>query len=102
MTNDGASSARELVLRLLSGALGPGIEVYVFGSRARGDACHASDLDVLLRSTTPIGFAELAEASERLSESDLPFSVDLLDDARISDAFRQRIDVDLVSWGRTD
>ncbi len=101
MTNDGASGTRELVLRLLSDALGPGVEVYVFGSRARGNARHSSDLDVLLHSTAPIDFAELAEASERLSESDLPFSVDLLDDARISDAFRQRIQADLVSWGRT-
>ncbi|NVK42615.1 MAG: nucleotidyltransferase domain-containing protein [Oceanospirillaceae bacterium] len=101
MSIDGNASIRRLVMELLSGALGPGVDVFVFGSRARGNARKSSDLDILLCAAGPIDFSQLAEASEQLAESDLPFSVDLLDQARISESFKRRIASDLVNWGRT-
>lgn len=55
-----------------------------------------SILDLLLKSAKPISYAQLAEAEELLSESDLPFTVDLLDEARISHEFQQRIKPDLM------
>ncbi|MFC6669704.1 nucleotidyltransferase family protein [Marinobacterium aestuariivivens] len=88
-------------MRLLSEALGPDVVVFAFGSRARGEARTGSDLDLLLHADSPLDFGALAEAGESLAESDLPFKVDLLDDARISDEFRQRIAQDLVKWGTT-
>jgi hypothetical protein len=45
----------------------------------------------MLKSAKPISYAQLAEAEELLSESDLPFAVDVLDEARISHEFQQRI-----------
>lgn len=87
---------RRLILDLLEQQLGPEVKVYAFGSRVRGDARPFSDLDLLISSPRPIGYAQLAEASELLSESDLPFAVDLLDAARIGRQFRQRIQPELV------
>lgn len=87
---------RRLILDLLEQQLGPEVKVYAFGSRVRGDARPFSDLDLLISSSRPISYAQLAEVCELLSESDLPFAVDLLDAARISSQFRQRIQPELV------
>lgn len=87
---------REEVLQLLEQALGPEVEVFAFGSRVQGNARPFSDLDLLLKSVNPISYAQLAEAEELLSESDLPFTVDLLDETRISHEFQQRIKPDLM------
>lgn len=96
MKLDLAPSQREEVLQLLEQALGPEAEVFAFGSRVQGNARPFSDLDLLLKSAKPISYAQLAEAEELLAESDLPFTVDLLDEARISHEFQQRIKPDLM------
>jgi type I restriction enzyme S subunit len=62
------------VRRLLSEIL-PGVRIWAHGSRVRGTARRASDLDLLLF----IGRADprLYELREAFEESDLPFIVDV-------------------------
>lgn len=90
-----------MILQQLADALGNDVEVIAFGSRVKGTARQFSDLDVLLNAPTPLSYAALAEAEELLAESDLPFSVDLLDKQRVTAEFLQRIEPELQLIGRT-
>ena len=69
----------------------PGIEVRVFGSRARGDARVLSDLDLLLLPPEPLSALERFFLRDEFSESDLPFRVDIVDGAATSSEFLRSI-----------
>lgn len=74
-----------------------GIRVYVFGSRATYKARPYSDLDLALEHPShllPPGL--LFQLQSALSESDLPYRVDVIDLNAVSDEFRQAIAPDLV------
>lgn len=61
----------------------PECRVFVFGSRARGDAHRHSDLDLLLVSARPLPLTRLFRLEEAFEYSDLPFRVDVVDRARL-------------------
>jgi uncharacterized protein len=63
----------------------------VFGSRARGGARQYSDLDLALEWDRPLGLDLIGHIAEALSESDLPYKVDIVDLATVDPAFRARI-----------
>lgn len=69
----------------------PHYEIWAFGSRVKGSAKPYSDLDLAIISDTPLPLALLAEVAEALSESDLPWKVDLVDWATTSERFRRVI-----------
>jgi predicted nucleotidyltransferase len=69
--------------------------VYVYGSRAKGQARRMSDLDLALCAQNPIPSAIMADLAEAFDESDLPWKVDLIDWATTSDRFRAIIAPDL-------
>ncbi len=66
------------------------VRVYIFGSRARGDHTPRSDLDLGFLSEEDIGY-ELALLRELLEESNLTFSVDVVDLSRTSDEFKEAV-----------
>ncbi|OOF78862.1 nucleotidyltransferase family protein [Rodentibacter caecimuris] len=69
----------------------PDYEVRAFGSRVKGTARKFSDLDLVVMSEQPLSLRRFADVSEAFSESDLPYKVDLLDWATISEGFREII-----------
>lgn len=71
----------------------PKAEVWAYGSRVSGGGHDSSDFDIVLRSPNNQGAPQenLAEIREILSESDIPFLIDVLDWARIPESFRQEI-----------
>jgi predicted nucleotidyltransferase len=69
---------------------------FVFGSRAHGGARQYSDLDLALEWNQPLGLKLIGEIAEALSESDLPFKVDIVDLSTLDPAFRSRIAADCV------
>ena len=69
---------------------------YVFGSRARGGARRYSDLDLALEWDQPLGMDVIGQIAEALSDSDLPFKVDIVDLSMVEPAFRRRIAADCV------
>lgn len=71
-------------------------DVYAFGSRARKSAKPYSDLDLAVRSQHPISQHTLARASLEFEESDLPWSVDIIDIDDVTPEFRKAIESDLV------
>jgi len=54
------------------------VEVYLFGSRARGDFSEHSDIDLAIFSEEDIS-GEITLLREFLEESNLPFKVDLVE-----------------------
>ena len=69
----------------------PDIEVRAFGSRVAGTARKTSDLDLALMTEAPLDLDLLGTLRDALSESDLPFRVDLVDWARTGEDFRRVI-----------
>jgi predicted nucleotidyltransferase len=71
----------------------PKAEVWAYGSRVSGRGHGSSDLDIVLRSPNhpeaPQG--NVAQIREILSESDIPFLVDVMDWAGIPESFRLEI-----------
>ena len=57
----------------------PNVEIFIFGSRAKGTAGPHSDLDIILKGDVPLPFSKMQELSLLLSDSELPMKTDLLD-----------------------
>ncbi len=70
---------RETVVSAIRQYLPLEVDIFFFGSRVDGTARKSSDLDVLLKGSAEIPLGAIALIRERLENSDLPFSVDLLD-----------------------
>lgn len=66
----------------------PGKVVWAFGSRVNGRAKPFSDLDLLIKSNDPIDSVTLFNLKDALSESDLPFRVDIVEWNSISEEFK--------------
>ena len=66
----------------------PDREVLAFGSRATWTAKDYSDLDLAVMGEEPLSLRTASALDEALSDSDLPFKVDVVDWARIDDSFR--------------
>lgn len=84
-------SQRKSVIAILKKFV-PDCEVRAFGSRVQGTHKKYSDLDLALISDKSIPIRTMALLKEAFSESDLPFKVDLVDWAMISEEFRKVIE----------
>ncbi|TSE28210.1 Nucleotidyltransferase domain protein [Tepidimonas thermarum] len=90
---------REAIGRILAPVVRRyGADVWLFGSRARGDARRASDIDVALRAPTPVPPDVLAGVREALEESHIPFRVDLVDYRSAAEGLQRAIDAEGVAW----
>lgn len=69
----------------------PCAEVRAFGSRVTGTPRAFSDLDLLVLAGRGLTLDEMAVLREALSESALPFRVDLVDAAAAEPAFLARV-----------
>ena len=66
-----------------------GVEVWVFGSRARGAAKRSSDLDLAFEGPVKLDREILAAIENAFEDSDLPYTVDLVDLKAIGGVFEQ-------------
>jgi len=67
-------------------------EVWAFGSRVHWTAQDHSDLDLAIRSVSPIPTSILSALRDDFSESNLPMKVDVLDMASVDEKFRKLIE----------
>ena len=76
----------------------PGVTVWAYGSRIRGEAHDASDLDLVLRgpNLAPIAVTQLDSFLEALRESNIPILVEARDWARLPASFHTEIEADYV------
>jgi predicted nucleotidyltransferase len=86
-----------ILRRILRDHLPAGARALVFGSRAHGGARQYSDLDLALEWDRPLGLDLMSQIAEALSESDLPYKVDIVDLALVDPAFRARIEADCIA-----
>lgn len=87
-----------IVRAVLARHLPRGTQVFVFGSRSGGTAKPWSDLDLSLEASAPLPLAILASLVEDFDESALPWKVDLVDRATVSEAFGKIIDAGKVAF----
>jgi predicted nucleotidyltransferase len=68
-------------------------EVWAFGSRVKGTASEASDLDLVVRNPTALGLAcsSLSRLRADMAASALPIRVDVVDWARLPETFREEV-----------
>jgi predicted nucleotidyltransferase len=98
MRDDHAAIVRCVLRRYLPA----GARAFVFGSRAHGGARRYSDLDLALEWKRPLGLDVIGQIAEALSESDLPYKVDIVELATVDPAFRTRIAADCVELPNDD
>ena len=87
--------ARRIVLGLLGTHRA---RVFLYGSRARGDAGRGSDIDIAVWPQAPLPAGTLARIREALEESTIPYHVDVLDLSSVHEAFREKVLAAAVSW----
>ena len=80
----------DIVCEILNKHL-PDRKVLAFGSRATWTAKEYSDLDLAVLGDEPLLLNVKSALTEGFSESDLPFKVDIVEWARIDEAFRDKI-----------
>ena len=74
----------------------PDREVWAFGSRVTGNAKPNSDLDLCIIGTSPLPYEISARLRQDFSDSDIPYTVDLVDWATCRASFRRIIEQDKV------
>lgn len=70
----------------------PSAEIWAFGSRAKWTARDVSDLDLAVANSASLSSTALDKLRHAFEESYLPFQVDVVDLARVSDEFRKVIE----------
>ena len=65
----------------------PDVEFWAYGSRVNGRSHDGSDLALALMTDEPLNIAQVAELKAAFTKSDLPFRVDVVDWASISESF---------------
>lgn len=70
----------------------PEFKVWAFGSRVTGTHKPFSDLDLALVGDEPLAIETRAALVEALSNSSLPYKVDLVDWASTTDSFKEIIE----------
>ena len=100
MISDGIScDEKNKILRLIRAVTTDDIQVYLYGSRARGKFTNASDIDLALKAESRLDFKIVGEIKSILNEgSFLPYSFDVVDLDAISESFREIILKDAILW----
>ncbi|MBV9016713.1 MAG: nucleotidyltransferase domain-containing protein [Alphaproteobacteria bacterium] len=73
-------------------------EVYLFGSHARGEVRHASDIDVGILPKSELPGAFFANLADVIEESTIPYEVDLVDLRSVSSGFRDQVFRTGIKW----
>ncbi|HJU14954.1 MAG TPA: nucleotidyltransferase domain-containing protein [Stellaceae bacterium] len=85
--------------RIVLNALGEhDASVYLFGSHARGEVRHASDIDIAIlpHGELPRGF--FTDLADRIEESTIPYDVDLVDLREVAPSFREEVLRTGIKW----
>ena len=87
---------KAIALQILQEHLPADAMIWVFGTRARGQARPYSDLDLAIDAGRHLSLVETGDLAEAFSESDLPWKVDVVDWRALEPRFASLIEADLV------
>ncbi len=76
----------------------PNAAIYLYGSRACGNAQECSDVDIALDTGEIIDREIIYKIMDDLEESKIPFFVDITDVNNISEKFKSGIEKEWVVW----
>lgn len=79
-------------------ALFPDTKIILYGSRARGDNTRTSDIDVALDAGKKLDTLAVSEARSMLSESYIPYKIDLVDVHNIPQDMKKKVLKDGIVW----
>lgn len=83
---------------IMDGLKGFDIRVFVFGSVARGEFGMGSDVDIAFMSEDGIPAEVIGGVREKLEESTIPYTVDLVDLATFGTSLREAILAEAIEW----
>ena len=89
---DVSSAHRSIIEDILRQHAPRPCRVLAFGSRVRGKARRFSDLDLAIDAGRPLTLRDTAVLADAFDESDLPWSVDLVDLVTCSETFRREVE----------
>jgi len=91
---------KQLLKNIIFGTLGTNkdLQVFLFGSRAKGNPRPHSDIDIALLSNKPIALATMSLLREKIEESTIPYHVDIVDLATVSSNFRDKVLKEGEKW----
>ena len=95
MSLNALEEAKKIILGRLKGY---NVAVFLFGSRATGNASPISDIDVAIYPKKSLPSGLLSTIREELEESVIPYSVDLVDLTQLSQSWLEKIQKDGVVW----
>ncbi len=85
------------LLRIINKIL-PECKVYLFGSRARLDHSQGSDIDLALDAGKKIDFKIILDLYNKIEDTNVPLTVDLVDLHSVDSDFKKRIDREKILW----
>jgi len=71
---------------------------YFYGSRVKGKNAKYSDVDIAVRAEKKLPFGVLCGIKDDLTESTIPYFVDVIDLNSVSEKFKKCIENDLVEF----
>lgn len=73
-------------------------KIYLFGSWARGEERHGSDIDLAVAYEGKSNRLKVGELAEMLEESTVPYNVDVVDLAYADEAIRRAVEREGILW----
>ena len=70
----------------------------LFGSRTRGDYSRVSDTDIWILPDKNLDRKKLILLKEKIDNLNFPYTVDVVDLSKVSEAFRERVLRDGIIW----
>ncbi|MDM8560794.1 nucleotidyltransferase domain-containing protein [Candidatus Parabeggiatoa sp. HSG14] len=83
---------------LLKERLPTGSQIFLFGSRAKGETSSTADIDIGILPKKPLDNTILWELQETIEDSFVPYHVDLVDFSKISETFKQHALKKTIPW----
>ena len=87
----------KIVQDILSRHLSPDVKVWVFGSRANWTTKDSSDLDLALEGPAKLDRKVRGALEDAFEDSDLPYTVDIVDMSQVSDGFRKIVEAHKIA-----
>ena len=72
--------------------------VILFGSRARGDYSRVSDIDIGILPKNRLDRKKLVLLKEKIDNLNFPYTVDVVDLSKVSEAFREKALREGIVW----
>ena len=88
---------KQKIIRVIS-ALIPDARIYLFGSRARGTNAEYADIDLALDAGKQLPIRDVDEVKSMFRESNIMYTIDVVDIYQVSDLMREQILKDKIIW----